>query len=534
MNHLSVNLVVLFMSALSSTCAGRAQAGEGMTKETVAAEAVWTRAVKPPASPPARIVLEGLATEDGFRPTAVSFPERGPGRRASTALVPGSDILPLLDIRPFGLEERVDYSSSGEGLTMRCMPGRQPAGLVLGSGSLHFPRGLRSELIVSADTKGDIGISVVEAGADAPAEPMAMLGAGQAALTVPLARWSAEPQLHDLVLTCPPSASAAVIRSIVIGQEQPVEPERAAGTWIWQPEVWGRGADAVAASARTTGLQRVYLQLRIEDGIVAQSRALAALVERLGRDGVEVHAVEGDPAMAIEAGRENALARVAAIARYQADAPRQARLAGLQFDIEPYLLEAYSRDAGALWREWAESIGLLAQEWGAPLSVVVPFWMRGEDFGLAALDSARSAISQVVVMAYRTAPEEVFVLSEPWLSWGSAHDLPIAIALENGWLPTELHQTYVRSKTGTLILSYRNGEGQVTLLSDHIREPDEGFAYALSHEVRVKASRISFMNNRRQLADARSRLSRLLGAWSSFDGLMLHELDGPERRSASR
>jgi hypothetical protein len=173
---------------------------------------------------------------------------------------------------------------------------------------------------------------------------------------------------------------------------------------------------------------------------------------------------------------------------------------------------------------------MLAQAWGSPVSVVVPFWMLGEEAGLAAIETARHAISQIVVMAYRTQPDEVFAISEPWLSWGAAHGVPIAIALENGPLPVELHKSYVRAETGPLILSYRDGEGRITLLSEHIRASDDRLVYALSHETRVNPARISFMNDRRQLSDVRSRLSRLFGAWSSFDGFMLHELGDPDEK----
>lgn len=532
MHRFAVNLVLLAVAWLSSGYAGQVQAGEDRMKDTrsTIAEPVWSRVVEPPASPPDRIVIEGPVTEDGFQPSAVRFPAKGPARPFSTALVPGRDILPVLDVRAFGLEERVKHHASADGLTMRCTPGRQPAGLVLGTGRFHFPREVRWELIIGGEADGRIAMSLVEAGADAPADPMVILGSGQTSLGVPVAGWSESLHSRDLVLVCPPDAAEADIHSIIIAPEFPPEPRGEAGTWIWQPRTWIERPDAVVDLVEKARLERVYLQLHVEDGMVAEPQALSALVERLGDSDVAVHAVEGDPAMATARGRENALARAAAIARYQAGAPPGARLAGLQFDIEPYLLEDYSSDAAAVWRGWAESITRLAEEWDAPVSVVVPFWMLGEESGRTAIETARHAISQIVVMVYRTAPDEVFALSEPWLSWGAAHDSPIAIALENGPLPIELHQTYVRAETGPLILSYRDGEGRITLLSDHIRASDDRTVYALSHETQVNPARISFMNDRRQLSDVRSRLSRLFGAWPSFDGFMLHELDNPDQK----
>lgn len=190
-------------------------------KMTAPARPFWIRMVKPPASPPARIVIEGPVTEDGFQPTAVRFPEIGPERTVSTALMPGSNVLPLLGGRLFGVEERVEYRSSGSGFAVRCMPGQQPAGVVLGAASLHFPRGVPLKLVVSAEVESDIGISIVAAGTDAPAEPMTMLGPQQTVLAVPIARWSPNPQTHNIVLTCPPGAADAVIRSLMIVPARP-------------------------------------------------------------------------------------------------------------------------------------------------------------------------------------------------------------------------------------------------------------------------------------------------------------------------
>ncbi len=490
-------------------------------------EPIWTRTVVSPAAPPSRIVIEGPVTQDGFQPNAVVFPDPEPsGPASSSALMPESNILPLLDVRAFGLEERVEHHVSAEGLTMRCASGRRPAGLVLGTGSFHLPRGIRAQLILAGDAGRDVGVSLVDAGTDAPAAPMSMLRPGQTALSLAVTPWSEHPPIRDIVLTCPAAATEARITSIAIAADLPQD-AKGQGTWVWQPNVWIERPEAVAALAKEAGLDRVYLQLQVEDGKVAQQPALAALVERLGHAGVAVHAVEGDPAMVTASGREHALARVSAIARYQADALPDARLGGLQFDIEPYLLEAYSREPAAVWAAWAESMSLLAQAWGDPVSVVVPFWMLGNGAGLVALETARRAISQVVVMAYRTAPQAIFGLSEPWLAWGAARGVPIAIALENGPLPVELHRTYVRAESGPLLLSYEHGQARVTLLSHHVQATGERLVYTLSHETRSDPSRVSFMNDRRRLRDVRSRLSGPFGAWPSFDGFMLHELGIP-------
>lgn len=521
---------VVAVALIACLASGPAQAEGGTMDDAEPATTsapIWTKAVEPPGAPPSRLVIEGPVTEAGFQPNAVGFPDAEPSPPApSTAVMPGSNILRGLAVRVFGKEERVEHRASPTGLLMHCASGKQPAGLVLSARSFHFPRGIPVELRVEGNPSGDIGMSLVDAGTDAPAAPMSLLRSGQTALSLPIAQWSRLSPAQDIVLTCPAAAAEVLVTAIAIAVPRPPV-SRGAGTWVWQPSDWIERPEAVAGLAKQGGLDRIHLQLQVEDGEVAHQPALAALVRQLRQAGVAAHAVEGDPAMVTAQGRAHALARVAAIARYQAGAHPGAKLGGLQFDIEPYLLEAYSREPAAVWTAWAESIVMLERAWGSPISVVVPFWMLGDEAGLAAIEAARGAISQVVVMAYRTAPDEIFALGEPWLAWGTARGVPIAIALENGPLPAELSRTYVRAESGPLLLSYGHGEARVTLHSHHVQATDGRLTYTLSHETRSDPSRISFMNDRRQLGDVRSRLSGLFGAWPSFDGFMLHELGIP-------
>jgi hypothetical protein len=131
-------------------------------------------------------------------------------------------------------------------------------------------------------------------------------------------------------------------------------------------------------------------------------------------------------------------------------------------------------------------------------------------------------------MAYRTATGEVTALSEPWLAWGTLNQLPISIAIENGPLGVEVHRTFVRAETGSLQLT-EGRTATVSLLAKPVPVRQGELAYAFHHETRINPTRISFMNNRDKLAVARTELARLLVAWPSFDGLMIHALDETDR-----
>lgn len=300
------------------------------------------------------------------------------------------------------------------------------------------------------------------------------------------------------------------------------------GTWLWHAESWLAQPGQVEAWAVASQIDRIFLQLKIADGEVTGMTVLADLVSRLRRQGIAVHAVEGDPAMVTADGLDHALLRVAAIRRYQGSSQPDTRLSGLQFDIEPYLLTDFARDPASAWSQWASAIHALSSTWGEPVSVVVPFWMLNSEGGKAAVETARPSVSDLTVMAYRTQIDEVTALSEPWLTWGALNDIPVSVAIENGPLSAEVHRTFVRAETGSVQLRMEGDRASVALLSEPVETQEDTLAYALHQEMHVNPARISFANNQAKLAVARVELTRLFVAWPSFNGLMIHALGEPD------
>jgi hypothetical protein len=65
---------------------------------------------------------------------------------------------------------------------------------------------------------------------------------------------------------------------------------------------------------------------------------LASFVRQAGARGIRVRSVDGDPHMVLTDEVPNMVKRVQAYAAYNAQVAPEARLAGIQFDVEPYLL----------------------------------------------------------------------------------------------------------------------------------------------------------------------------------------------------
>lgn len=484
---------------------------------------LWSRSIALQAPSPSRITIEGAEVDGRFVPYAVSFPDKE--RDAKIALPLGENLIGRIEPRMFGDEERVEAVRSEDGLTVQCSEGSAPAGVSLETAPFHFPRAARLRLVAEGGGSGKpLSLSIVERGSDAARTEQAHVEANGASLHLPPTSAGDAPPL-DVVLNCPQGSGRFGLNSLRLEPDPPTKPVSPSGTWLWEADAWladpGRTEDWLVAS----GLGRVFLQLKIDNGEIVGAAALAEFVSRLGKRGISVHAVEGDPAMVTADGLSHALQRVAAIRRYQSASPPEGRLAGLQFDIEPYLLTDFARDPAAVWGQWATAIRSLSSTWGARVAVVVPFWMLGSEGGDAAAAAARPAISGVSVMAYRSETGEVTALSEPWLAWGAGNNVPVSVAIENGLLGVEVHRTFVRAERGSVLLRMEGQTATVSLLSGEVEASRDALAYAFRYETRVNPERISFMNDRDKLAVARKELARLLVAWPSFDGLVIHGLD---------
>jgi hypothetical protein len=181
---------------------------------------------------------------------------------------------------------------------------------------------------------------------------------------------------------CPQEAGALLLQDLRLSPVAAPPGDRPPlATWIWQPDAWARAPGALLDRAEAEGVRTLFLGLDVASGRVRDADALRALNEEAHRRGLRVLAVEGDPAMVPPRGRHHAVARARAIRAYQERAPQAARLDGVQYDIEPYLLPEFDPRDEADLRAWADTYADLNRALDARLDIVLPFWIAGTDEG---------------------------------------------------------------------------------------------------------------------------------------------------------
>ena len=407
-------------------------------------------------------------------------------------------------------------------MTLHCRPGEKPAGLVLDPGKLRLADG--SRFAVRWQMTGDPGFSAALAGPDTEGTAFVLPTNGTLEHQPPVNE--AAGTSPRFVLACPASGGTSTLLDLRLASPSPepraMRPSRSA--WAWRPERWGDAPEGLVAEARTLGIDRLFVTVEIEDGAIAHEARFSDFVWLAGHSGIAVVVVEGDPGMALDDGRAVALRRLGVLVAYQHRAASDRRLAGVQYDIEPYLLPGFGADPDRILSGWAATIeDLSSAAANLDLDLVLPFWLPGHRSAHLVMPSIGRSAGRMTVMAYRTTADEILSVAEPMLAWSASASLPLHVALEAGPVGDETTRTYGPAQTGdVLLLPQVDGGALVLVLAAPIGPGTEGKRYALDRESVVPGSRVSFLGDRQRLDEAVAQSSARLSAWPSFAGFALH------------
>jgi len=448
-----------------------------------------------------------------------SAEEPGAAKTRSLEPLPTSrDLLPLLAARPFGVEERVRLSRERDALVLRCEPGMRPAGAVL-SGS-WFLTHARAGLQWSATGDGGFALAVADAALAAreSSVPLGVLTAGNGQVELPPKGIDPAAWRHFTV-TCPAAGGLLRLEALRLVASPGVPPPRAA--WVWSSSAWRDHPRQVLQHARTHGVRTLFVSVPVRRGKISAPQLLASFIRRAGSAGIAVWTVDGDPGMVLPTEHAAAAARVRAYVAYNRAAHADARLAGLQFDVEHYLLPGYGSAAAQLDGRYAALAQALRHAAGTlPLDFVVPFWWHDK---APLMEALADWASSVTVMDYRTDPAQIAAFAQPFLDWGARNGKPVRIALEAGPVAVERQRRYERAAVGDLWQVEVGGQSVLVLLGKAQANP-AGQAYRMVYERLIDGSATTFHGKEPALLAGLPGLERDFAAWSSFAGIALHEL----------
>jgi len=487
------------------------------------------------------VLLHGRVREGRFAVSEHVLPSSRPGTPQPGPMPLRADLLAQMRARAFGVEERVRIEREGDALAIACGAGTRPAGVLL-TGPWFLPR---ARLRVAASYEGGAGFSLQAAdAAHAGRETALALGAlparpslGAAALRLALPDTLDRAGWRHFVLQCPAQASRLTLHGLALEPDPAPEarpPARA--TWVWKAADWREHGARLLDWADAHGVRELFITVPFRKDALQEPARLAAFIRSAGARGIRVLSVDGDPHMVLPE-RQAALARlVRAYVAYNASVEPAARLAGLQFDVEPYLLQEYAAGAGkADWdaRYLAMARTLRGAAGGLRLELVVPFWW---DRKSALLDGLAPLADALAVMDYRTDRAQVTAFAVPFLDWAARHGKQVRIALEAGEIAPETQRRYLRAANGETgeLLHLRvggtsGGQQVLALLREPVGVPGAGApgvdAFRLQSTREIDGSATTFHGDKQALLRLLPGLEADFGAWDgAFGGIALHEL----------
>lgn len=441
-----------------------------------------------------------------------------------------SELLPELQASAYGSENRVTITRSGSELRLNCAAGHAPAGALLrarGGGGL--PEGASLALRVDATADGRFRLGAADAARERTGDPLlfATIEPRAAAALHPLPKGLEQASWQFWVLACPHSAARLSLRSMRLEAQSTTTAVPGRSLWIWDPAAWYSRADATLQLLADNRADTVFISvpLTADHSRVADPLALERFVRQATSLRVQVWAVIGDPRAVLSEERNRYASMASAYATYNRTAGDQARLAGLQLDIEPYLNRGYSVDTESWLSAYLDTISSIRGQAAIRLDIAVPFWWGRQPYrkGLF-LDHLHPHVDVVTVMNYRTEKRQILGFAEPFLAWGTRNGKSIRIGLEAGPLPDESLHVYRPGGAGELWL-LPGGDRAVLLMLDAPLANTRVKTYAYSHTINRTAGHTTYHGRVSAMRSVLPELENAWRAWPSFGGIALHGLD---------
>jgi hypothetical protein len=471
------------------------------------------------------ILLHGNEVGGRFAVSEHELPSTQPGPEPAGPMPLHANLLTRMRMRTFGVEERVRAQFQDGRLHVQCGPGQRAAGVIL-TGPWYLPR---AHAVLAATYTAQGGAFAWQVADETHRQRDDALDMGELPTGDPAARLLLPVGLdragwRQFVLLCPPTQAAIDVTTLAL--EPAAAPKSAPrATWVWRPGDWIDGGPALLGWAAGHGIRDLFVTVPLQNGTAVRApELLAAFVRQAGARGIGVYSVDGDPRMVLPAEVPAAVARVRAYVAYNASQPPDARLRGVQFDVEPYLLPDTMlapdrRDAAYL--DMARALRTAAGT-GLRLEFVVPFWW-GKNRAL--LDALAPHADALAVMDYRTDRAQIAGFAAPFLDWAASRGRQVRIALEAGTIEPAVQRRYVRTTEGAPgdLLAVDIGGRQVLALLRRPLASPEARIYRLQSSRDIDGSATTFNQDKAALQLLLPALEADFGAWDGFGGIAIHE-----------
>ena len=258
------------------------------------------------------VLLHGRVRDGRFAVSEHLLPSSRPGTPKPGPVPLRANLLPHMQARAYGVEERVRVSLDKGRLTVECDAGARPAGVLL-SGPWFLPR---ARLRLAAAYAGGAGFSLAASDAAraaresplalgalparASARPPAQAAADAEPLRLTLPEALDRPGWRNFVLQCPAQAAGITLQRLVLEPDPaPALRPPARATWVWKAADWREHGAGLLDWAAAHGVRELFITVPFKNEAVQEPARLAAFVRSAGARGIRVLSVDGDPHMVL-------------------------------------------------------------------------------------------------------------------------------------------------------------------------------------------------------------------------------------------
>jgi cellulose synthase/poly-beta-1,6-N-acetylglucosamine synthase-like glycosyltransferase len=348
---------------------------------------------------------------------------------------------------------------------------------------------------------------------------------GRFDVTLPLMPGAKGIDLRDVTMVAVvPQHSDVVLQldelSVATGQAAP-KPHRRIGFWVWDYREATAQGSSLLDVCQSFQCSRLAVQMPALGDPEEIWLRYAGLLQAAQRQDIEAFALDGYPEAVLDA--RPLLKKVERLRKVmQGQLP-----AGVQLDIEPYLLDAFLNDARG-YEKYLEAHAQVKRALGgqARLSIVMPFWLTSQTaHNRAVAFAAMDLADEVAIMSYRTDLAELRDLVEDQLRYADLIDLPVWLAVETQPLPLEEHVRLEHVTRRGLATAYLDRAGKRLVFAPP-SGGDEQDWFRIVQRTTVRPERLTFSGRPRRDVDAMiQRLDQTLPN-RSFSGVLIHDYPG--------
>lgn len=297
-------------------------------------------------------------------------------------------------------------------------------------------------------------------------------------------------------------------------------PRHTKGFWVWDYHAAVAQPETVIQDCRRAGITRILVQMPHTDDPASVWSAYAGLLERVSQSDVEIFALDGYPEAIYEP--EPLIEKIIRLRTLVPDG----HWAGLQLDIEPYLLARFSDPEDySLYLHVIEKIKAVLGN-RARLSIVMPFWFSAKTSHNRPLDfEVIDRVDEVALMSYRTDLGDLQDITEHTLRYGDAVGVPVWLAIETRPLPIDRQVTLIREPRPDMATAYLDRVGQRLVFASPPSEQQQKDGFRVAHHITVRPERLTFAGKKRR--DVQAALNTIFTfPHASLAGVLIHDMPG--------